>query len=280
MGVHSGRFAVIDGRGTAENWSLNLISTPQPYVASNTAGGRGRIAGIKDWNGAFQQRVGYPVSMPGDVFTFKGYGAPDDDVLGSDGAMYSGSAIIDQIQLTWNWETNEPIMCVSNFSGNGALTETSDVLSDATSPAVQGPTGLRFTLGADEDAGSDDDLCTSQATITITADNQPYVNACTGGWTKRKAGPIDWNGQLQLHNDSGLALPFEQGDDIELWAYVTETTYWIFKWAHIEGFTNIVANRSGEIIGMTVPLSMNGFVSSAAGQIRKPGAGSDWWPFS
>ena len=278
MGAHSGRFAVIDGVDTVESWSANILSAPQAYIASNTKGGTGRVPGVMDWNGSFNQRGGSPVHMPGDLFDFKGYTAPNTDILGVDGAYYEGEAIIDQVQITWNWTTGEPIAIVSNFSGNGEVEEGSDITTDVTDPAVLSPTGLRFTLGADEESGSDDDLCTSQAQLTITAANPSYVNSCTNNWTRRKAGPIDFSGSLTMHNDSGLALPFAIGDDVELWGYVSAAAYWILKWCHIDSFTGITCNRAGEIITMTVPFSMNGF-NPSAGQIRLPGAGSDWWPF-
>lgn len=278
MGVHSGRFAVVDSQSTVENWSINIQSTPQPYIASNTRGGTGRIMGVQDWNGNFQQKGGVPTKMPGDSLSFKGYTAPETDVVDTDGPVYEGDAIVDQVQLTWNWETGEPIMTVINFSGDGEVEETTDTLQDTTDPNVPGPRGLRITLGPDESGSDSDDLCTSQAQLIITAANQPYVNACTDNWTRRKPGPIDWTGTLTLHNDSGLDLPFEIGDDVELWWYVTETTYWITKWAHVVSFTGITADRAGPIIGMTVNLGMNGF-NPDVGQIRLPGAGSDWWPF-
>lgn len=279
MGAHSGRFCVIDGVDTMQNWNLTIQSAPHAYVASNTKGGTGRVQGVNDWNGTFAQKGGVPTHMPGDIFSFKGYTAPADDLLGSAGPTYEGDAIVDQVQITWNWETGEPIAMVTNFSGDGECVEGSDSLDDVTDPNVPQPRGLRITLGPDELGSDSDDLCTSQAQLTITAANVPYVNACTDNWTRRKAGPIDWTGTLTMHEDSGLLLPFEIGDDVELWWYVTQSTYWITKWAHIVSFAGITCDRAGAIVGMTVNLGMNGF-NPGAGQIRLPGAVADWWPFA
>src|SRR5947207_1860310 len=97
MGVHSGKFAAVNGKSTVRNWSINDTNATKAFIASNTGGGTGRLKGNHDWSGSYSQYSGIPAVMPGSALSFTGYSAPDSDVNNTTGKTKSGTAIVDSI---------------------------------------------------------------------------------------------------------------------------------------------------------------------------------------
>lgn len=272
----SGKYGVLNGQSTCRNWGVNDISSPQAYKASNTKGGTGRVAGNRDWNGNFANYGGVPVLLPGDAFNFAGYTAPTSGVAGTDGYVWSGPAIVDQLSVNWSWANGEIITHACNISGNGALASASAAaLVDETDPTVPPICGTKITYNA---AIEWENLLT--AALTITAANQAYVNSSTACWTKRDSGPIDWSLAVTEQNHAGLPAALAIGSDVELKLYINATEFWHLKFGHVGESTGLVVDReSGVIIQRTVNIAMNVYASAEFGKITLPGAGTDWWPF-
>lgn len=274
MGVHSGKFAVVNGMSTVRNWNVSDLITNPRYVASNTLGGSGRVSGIQDWNGSFGFYGAVPPVMPGEIFSFLGYTAPNDDISGSNGQRGSGDAIVDNIAIVFNWQNGEIISGTVNFSGDGALAWASGAaITDATAPDVPSICGVKIEL-SDDDAAFTELANLSQATLTISAANVSYVNSSTACWTKRKAGPLDWNLSLTLDDDVFLV----KGANKVVRVYIDATTFYKLKWGKMKDINGITANiETGDIIRHTAMFEMNGFVAGVAGQIVLPDA-SVFWP--
>ncbi len=288
MGVKSGRLAALDGVSTLASWSLEQTSNPASFVTGNMQNGTGRQRGPKDWTGNYACKGGNPIKLPGEYFDFLGLCSPSDDeefsANGGTGVCYSGRAIVDEVAITWNYETNDTIAHTVKFSADGELVEDVDTVADATDPDVPASIDNLVLLGTgDDDEGSGSasgaDLPLTTVTLTITAANVAYLNAQTALWTRRKPGPaVDWTLAAAMHEESGINLPFVLGDDIEVTCPVGSAGDWLLRWGHVLSFTGITVDRtSGAIIAQTVNLSMNGWKGSSLGYIKKPG-GTTFWP--
>lgn len=282
MGVHSGKFGVINGRTAIKNWTLNDVLESQKYIASNTRSGVGRESGIRDWSGSFVQYGHSPVTAPGSDFAFLGFTAPDDDEeTGGTGETYAGTAIVDSIVLNWNWEASELLTITTNFSGNGVLTtstgsQLSDVIIAVPDPTcgtkIQWLNGTVMTEWAN----------LTNAVLTITADNKPYVNSSSflsqECWRLRQRGNLDFTLAITEQSTTRANLP-DIGDNVELNLYVDATLFWDLKWAKLHDFSNInVDVESGDIISRQANFSQNAIVNTTIGHIIDPNL-STLWPY-
>ena len=282
MGVHSGKFGVVDGESTVRNWSISDEQELQSYVASNTLFGTGRQPGKESWNGSFQSYGYLPGVMPGESFAFIGYQAPDDDVSGN-GMRYSGTAVSSQLQINWNWGAGEIINSQVDFAGHLALTAASGAeITDSTFPSVPPVTvtKIEFAPGPDFDTFEELD-CLLTAQLTLQCALQAYSNSCTivsnRLWTGQKAGPIDWTLSVTSQDNS---RPFTKGQQVALRLYVNATEFFLLKWGRFQNYTGITVDRqTGAIISQTMNFGMDGFdtVAEEIGQIVLPDD-SIWWP--
>jgi hypothetical protein len=269
-GALSGRFGVVNGVSTVRNWSINHISTPQKFVASNTKGGAGRRHGVQDFNGSFGGYGYAPPVMPGEGFSFSGLTAPTTGVEASSGQLWNGTAIVDSVAVTYSWAAAEIVSWVLNFSANGALTNTDGAIADVLEPTVP------QVCGSEIEIESAPILDVVSAVLTLTAENQAYVNSSSviSGkcWTKRRRGNLDWTLAIVQQDDEPFAHAI--GEDLE----VTLPGGWALNWAHYESLSNLLVDReTGAIISRTLNFSMNGFVGGDVGQILVPG-GDQLWP--
>lgn len=284
MGPHSGKFAVIDSINTVRNWQINDQQSNPKAVASNTQNGTARRQGISSWAGSFNCYGHTPVVMPGEFFDFLGYTAPNDDAAGSAGTSYAGNAIVDSVVITWNWQNGDILSHVVNFSGNLALTvnDAEAAFEDATDPELHSICGTKIEYSTDDTTFYELKNIT-QATLTITAANQAYVNSSTVCGTGRRAGPIDWtlalNQQDTKRTGAAAAFVVLKNTDYAWKLYVDGTDFWKLKYGMVRDFTNITCDReSGAIIGRTINVEMNGLVGSTVGYITAPGAETNFWP--
>lgn len=277
MGVHSGKFGVINGMSTARNWQITDDITNPKYVASNTQGGTGRISGIESWQGSFGYYGAIPPVMPGDIFAFAGYTAPDNDTLAGTGTKATGNAIVDSIAITWNWGNGDIISQVCNFSGHLGLAwaDAQAALSDATAPDAPTICGTKIEYSDDGAAWTELTDCL-QATLTLSAANTAYVNSSTSCTTGRKAGIIDWTAAITRQDTKKI---LSKGDS-KYWRFYTDSnSYFLLKWGKVKGFTNFnVDIETGNIISHVMNLEMNGVNAGVIGSIRVPDAVADWWP--
>lgn len=284
MGVHSGKFGVIDGVSTMRNWQIADVMTAKRFYASNTQGGAGRRKGIREWTGSFAQYGAEPLYLPGETFDFAGYTAPDNDTLAGVGTVYEGTVMVDNIAITWDWRNGELLSMVTNFSGDGVLTITDadTALSDATFPDPPEVAGTKVQMGTNPTYNDVPNLAT--AVLTLTAENQSYVNSsCYDAgsghvWTKRKMGNVDWTLALTIDETvrTGTGIPLINGSE-EWKLFINATEFWHLKWGRVENWTGInVDIESAAIIGGTVNIGMDGHDGSSAGSIILPDLSTMW----
>lgn len=281
MGIHSGVFGAVDGQSTVFNWSIGETSDAQSFVASNTKGGTGRRAGNVDWTGSFQTYGGLPTVMPGEEFTFTGYTAPTNDVRGTVGNSYEGTAIVESLAINWDFAAGGLIKYTTNFAaGSGPLVIGTDTVEDTTAPTALSSLESKIEWGSDIAVPVWTDwLCWTQAALTINAANPTTSASCGGGHVSRKAGPIDWTLAITQEEDgrSPVALHGIYG----LRLYIDATTFWLLDSGICTSFDNVnVDVEGGSIINQQVNFGMYAEGNTAIaglGSIALPG-GAVYWP--
>lgn len=279
MTVASGMLGSVNGHSTVRNWSINQLTNPKTFVASNTNTGTGRRTGAWDWNGSFNCYGAAPTILPGTIFTFEGF---MDTEVASALPKFSGSAIVDQIAMTINWGNQDIVAYSVNFSGNGELTEGTGGGADSSYPDA--PSAALATAAIEDPNGVDPaveipDL--TQLVLTLTAANQAYVNSSTKVgtkfWTKRKPGPKDWTIALTRQNQIGVG-ELTLDNDIHL-TITVDADVWSLKWGKVGDRTNLEVDiEGGAITDVTENIGMNiaPYSQSALGEVNTPAG--QWLP--
>lgn len=288
MGIHSGKTGVVNDQSTVRNWSIVDTLTLPKFVASNMRFGTGRRRGVGSWTGNFGQYGVTPTVLPGDIFSFLGYTAPTNDTPGTNGERATGDAIVNSVQLNWNWRGGEILNSVVNFAGHLAVTFAQGAdIDDDTDPNVPEVGGLIIEYNIGGGWVTMDSIVS--AALTISADNKDYVNSGTyvgvypNGqlWTGRKSGPIDWTLAIVQENEIRGAYALQKGMDVQLRLYIDNTDFWLLKWGKVREFTNLnVDIETGNILGRTINIDMNGHDGTGLGEITLPGESTPWWPSS
>ena len=103
-GALGGRYGVVNGLTGIRNWQLNDDGTLAVFANSATAAGQGRLPGITAWTGGYSNHGALPPVLPGVLFGFQGFTAPDNGILGGVGYKYSGNAMVDSVSINWDWQ--------------------------------------------------------------------------------------------------------------------------------------------------------------------------------
>jgi hypothetical protein len=283
MGLHSGKWAAVNGISTNRQWTLNETQNPAKGIASNTGFAPKRSRGVSSWSGSYMAYGATPACMPGTLFGFVGYSAPDDDTSGN-GQRFEGNALVDSIAITWNYGSGEYLGHVVNFSGHLALNTTVGAMpADASAPDMPPVALTKIQSGAPVAPTYADIPNIVTATLTITSANQSFVNSSTivDGviWTGRKAGTVDWTLALSQQDNLRVSAPFNTGDNLSLKLFSDASLFWLLQWGHVREFTGVEANReTGAIVARTINIDMTALNTTALGTITEPN-GTVWWPF-
>lgn len=278
MPVYGGLLGAVNGIGSVQQWTINDDMDIHSMGASNTRGGKAKKQGTQHWSGTYIQFGANPLArMPGDVIAFEGYIEPSDNVSGV-GPGYSGNAMIDSIQIVWDWNTNAPVMITTSFSGDNALVHNpsmAQIIDETALDVVCAQNdSLKVLYGADG-YQEWDNLVT--LTLNISRANLEYANSSTTGWKRKKKGPFDWT--VTAVEDEVRRNRFAKGDFVELHVYASEDDYWLLKWGMVKSFTGITVNRdTGEVIKQTVNFegSIRDYAGVNVGSIILPGETTAW----
>lgn len=262
MGVISGMGGSVNGQNTVRQWQINHSAANQEFRASNTLKGTGRKGGYVDWTGSFTFYGAKPSVMPGEDFTFEGYGA----------AKASGEAIVESIQIEAPIEDGGIIHGTVNFAANGELTLDAGTAVDDSDPvtvsAVAAGAKLDNTPVADVRSWS----------LTISAANKPYRSSSTAGQTKRLAGPIDATASINVYTDALSSLPAVK-TLAEVALGIDAVDAWDLKWMMVSSVEPTIDPESGDPVGATINLEFSGFdAAGVTGSITAPGEEAAFWP--
>lgn len=277
MSLHGGLLGAVNGVSSVQQWSINDDMDIHAMGASNTYGGKAKKQGTKHWGGSMVQFGANPLNqMPGDVIAFVGYMEPANNVSGV-GPAYVGNAMVDSIQIVWDWNTNAPLMITTNFSGMGSVAYDpirAQVL-DETDLAVVCAQNDELKVLYSEYETEWDNLVTM--TLNISRANLEYANSSTSGWKNRKKGPFDFT--LTAVEDDVRRDRFAKGDFVQLQLFTSPDDYWLIRWGMVKSFTGITINRdTGEIIKQTVNFegSIRDYQGVNVGSIILPGETTAW----
>lgn len=288
MGVYSGKFGAVDGISTVRQWNINDSMQPQRYAASNTRWGKGSQPGVNEWSGGFSIFGHTSPVMPGDQFSFLGYTAPNDGISGA-GIRYSGEALVQQLQLSWNFQGGEILNGQVSFNGHLdlAIEPTGAAIDDVLAPPTVPPivnTKIQLSSAAPWTT-FEDWTNVAQAQLTISCELKSFTNSSTiiDGelWTGQRAGNIDWSLSITEHDISRSKVIKGQRYAVRL--YVNDTDFYEIRWVQVNEFTGLTVNReSGDIMQQSVNMTMDGFDTDAApgdavGALILPDE-SIWWP--
>lgn len=270
MAVISGKRAVMDGVGSLRNWKVSRTDDVQTPLASSTDGMPFAQSGNQDWTGTAEFYGHTPPYMPGDSFTFQG----NPDTAGT--KLWTGAALVRSINVIIDIEAASIISGTLTFEGNGALTNSTGTISDATSPAMYSAKALKGTW-----AGSDIAQL-RRMEFTLECDLQRYASggtSGTAGFFKRVAGNLRGNGQFTTYEATpDLVLAYGTIDVLRY--YVTSTTYWSFSYALLASNDPNADVEGGTIPGQTYPWVYSGWKDITGtitqGSIVKPST-SAWW---
>lgn len=270
MGVISGLSAAVEKDGSAEStlsgWQVRDIHeiAPASYAGSNTRAGMTSTQGNQDWRGRYQNYGHTPLLFPGDQFTF----------LGSINALTgcSGAAICDRIIITAAGEEGRNILCVSEFSSNGALSYGAAVASDVSTPTIYNAAGRKVARG-----GVDVDE-TSYWRLILGARNRRFFASGVPGVARRQPGVFYAQWMYQCYTDDPTSIP-ARGSVAALRFYVTAALYWELSLCRFDLIDEFGADIEGQKpVGYTAAGSFVGYIGgSPIGHVINP-AGTTKWP--
>ena len=279
---HSGRYGAIDGVASLRKWSINEGYTTQKSVASNTKSGTNRNKGIYDWTGSYSAFGSVPAAMPGETLSLSAYKSPSAAGLTSAGDIFSGTILVTQVAITWDFKTNAPISHEVQFGGDGALTMTTGALITDASTVEEEPPCLGKIVTF---SGSETRIPhVTQAVLTFTREAKTSVNSGTSAGSgacltaRRPGAAIDWTLAITTE-DGNENTVLASGSILNFRCYVDGTDYWDLKWGLMGQRSGLTVDReSGNIIGQTHNAEMKGFNAGTVGHIKKPGEVTAWWP--
>lgn len=273
----SGRFGAVDTFSTVYGWTLEETQNDVPTAASNSRAGTLRRASTRDWTGAITMGGAEPAYYPGQEFTFSGYIGPNSGVQFGAGYVYTGQALVESIEITWDWEGGTPLRHVVNFGGHGALSNSIDnPIEDLTNPVMPPvcPTFIEWGDSESEIVWTD----LSNATLTLTNQLQTVVDSSTNCWTERYAGILDWTLSLTSNNVSRDAgdVP-DLGDSERILIYDDATSFWeLEKGFIISRPGNNVSVEDGAMVTNSWEIGMQADDGGGIGTVTAPDATVVW----
>ena len=274
MTIISGVLGSVDGAEAVGKWSISHTANIQALVASNTQGMEVVLEGNKDWPGSYEAFGPQPAYMPGEGFTFIG---SIDEETGTNGA-----AVVDSVEIVFDFEGGLPIKHTVNFSANSDLTIGAAVSVDT------GQTALLSSIGCTVSAGTaiavpvySEITDVRTVTITITAGNTPYVSSSTAGSTRRLAGNLSVAIAVSVFEDSLADLPVLNAEHA-LKITLSAATFWEFIWVRVADTSDIDLDvMTAALLGATINYRYTGFITIATvltqGSIVMPDT-NDFWP--
>lgn len=262
-------------------FKINSKADFKRYVSSATKAGMAGVRANLDWTGTFKHKGHTPQALPGATLDLRG-------AISGSGATavgLTGTCMVEEVKITVNIESGDPIECELTLSGNGALTffssgtsVTADALAALGFPSNAAKVALATPAASPSFADLDDVL---SYTITIKRELKAYVSSSSAPNTKRVAGNWDASLSMKVLVADFTTLPDE--DSVKhVRCYVTAALYWDFKWMRVAALNDLGANvESGEPVSPTIEFQMEAATdiggTPTIGAILTP-AGATVWP--
>lgn len=273
----SGYLGLVNNQDSVKNWTVDDTKTADSTVTSATAGGTLRAGGIRSWSGGFEGSGGLPPVMPGESFLFEGYTTPTTGVEGTDGIIYTGTALVNQVTIVWNFATNTILAWTVAFNGQPGLTFPSGApVLDVSIPNFAPTCPTKIVVDATE--VEIPFVTTITLTISMALVQEANSGTKSGGdcWTMWSPGAIDWTlavaqedfdrlGVLTGNADIGAVTPIK--------IFTDAVDSWQLKFGRQMDYTGLVVDRAtNTVISRTQNWAMTSSDSIiAVGNIVVPG---------
>ena len=263
MAVISGIGGAVNGESTVRNWSIESFNDPVVLGVSSGKGGDVAVCGPDDWTGRFLASgyIPYSAIFPGQTFTFTG------DLGNGKGA--TGSAFVDQLEITADIERQRPVEYEVRFSRNGALTLGAAVAADATTPTIYCPAGLYVSLGTKI-------VDTRFWKLILRTRAKPYVDSETNGGVKRLKGNMGGQWIVRAYLSDPSTLPVV-GTNYPGLFYVTSLKKYEINWCKVLRIQDLGAdNESQENVGAIISGVCNAWSGTSIGVWITPDGATKW----
>jgi hypothetical protein len=240
MSVLSGNLAAINGISCVRKWKVSPKAESKDFKHSSTKGATGRPKGVKDWTGSYDAYGAVPSAMPGVSFT---------GTFSIDGSLgCSGTALVENAEITINTETNENVSMTVSFGGNGALTEGAAVVADAGTAALVEPVDcLIKTCPAGSESTPESWVVLTQwksCKMKFSAALKAFSHEGTNLWKARCAGKKDATITIELFPATVAGLP-ALNTDVSVRVYIDATHYYEFSYMKFTGHGDIAGDSEG-----------------------------------
>lgn len=266
------------------NWTLEEVVTPEVRNYAGLRFGTDRIPGFIEHTGTFQGFGAVPPLFVGDEFDFIGYTAPTSGIPGSVGYAYVIPAIVNTLNVTWNWVAgNARADWTITFGSTGSIEELSTFDDDLDDDVFCDDNACELELRMFDCEDAEVDLCNlTSASLTFNGNVGSYSNSSTECQIRKIAGNLDWT--MEIVDQNPFIVPIRQNTYwFEIDATLDPATFWILKFAMSMGATNFrVDTETNEPIGKTNNFAMkavNCCNTPTRGEIVMPD-GTTVWPMA
>lgn len=264
MAVSSGLGGTVNGFDTVRKWSVNNTDAGPSFVASNSDGMTGSIAGNKDWSGTVELYGYTPAFIPGEGLTFAGWNGA---------SRATGTAIVNSLSLTCDIEAGGILSHTLGIQGNGALSFNTTTVTDSANPAIYTAIGCKAAFDAAGGSSYTDIDNVKNWSLNIDCATQQYVNSGTAGIVLRKAGVLSGKASVAVDQDAYASLP-TVGTVGSLRLYVSATLHYQLLYCRVVDVTRTTDIETGAINGAVINYDYTGFKSLTGvmtkGSITKP----------
>jgi len=270
MAVTSGLGGAVNGIDTVRRWSVTESDAGPEFVASNSDGMQGSIAGNKDWTGQVEVYGYAPAFLPGEALTFAGWNGT---------SRATGDALVQAVALNCDIEGGGLLSHTLQIAGNGALTKNTSSVSDATVPGAYSSLGCKASFDSAGGSSYTDIADVRTWSLNLACALQPYVSSDTAGIVKRKAGPLSGTASVSVYQDTVGSLP-TVGTIGSLRLYVSASAYYQLLYARVVSIDPAADVEGGGLNAATIQYAYTGFKritgTMTKGSITKPDTTVYW----
>jgi len=237
MGVISGQDMAISAGGTVEStgraFRLFVTNEEAGFVASNTLGAEGHVAGNSDWTGIYMGYGHTPNVFPGDDFAFVG---SLDGAAGISGT----SAICERLTIRCPVEAGKPIEYEVRFGANSDL-----VLSGAAADATPVEAVSSRSLDVEFDAVALDHVRYWELEWYLKRPRR-YFSSTTDGKARRTTSPLAGRWAVGFYTDD-ISAQQALIDTFTVGKFNVEAAkYWQMTYCVPKGIRELKADYEGE----------------------------------
>lgn len=270
MAVSSGLSGSVNGFDTVRSWRVTESDAGPNFVASNSDGMQGSLAGNVDWTGSISLYGYAPAFLPGEAVTFAGWNGT---------SRFSAEALVSGVSLECDIEGGGVLNHSIEVAGNGASTKNTSSVTDSAVPAAYTSIGCKASFDAAGGSSYTDIADVRNWSLSLACAMQQYVSSSTAGIVKRKPGPLSGRATVGVYQDTVGTLP-TVGTIGSLRLYVSASAYYQLLYARVVSIEPATDVEGGGLNAATIQYEYTGFKritgTMTKGSITKPDTTVYW----